>query len=498
MRRIQIGLAAAIGVAIILVAGGAVAGAVISSKTARKIPILTAVEASGAGSQVSFEAGFEPVVKRALPAVVNVSSSKIIRTPGSNIPSPFFSDPFFRDFFGNTMPREFQSPPSLEREYSLGSGVIINSSGYILTNYHVISGAKDVKVLLGDKRRFPARIIGSDPKTDLAVLKVNATNLPVLTLGDSSKLKVGNFVLAIGNPFGLNQTVTMGIVSAEGRGGLGLADYEDFIQTDAAINPGNSGGALIDESGNLVGINTAILAAKSGGNQGIGFAIPVNMARGVMDQILKYGKVTRAWLGVSIQSVTQDLATAFGLKEDYGALVSDVTKDSPAAKSGLKRGDVILAVNGQRIEDSQALQLSIASMRPGAIAKLTVFRNGASHEISVKLGEMPEAAAKASTSLSTTPSAAQRGLSVGPLTPALASQLQLPAETKGVAVTNVDPASPAADAGLQQGDVIQAVNQQPISSVGDFERDMRSAAGRPVLLLVNRNGATSFRIVQPQ
>ncbi|HUA17657.1 MAG TPA: DegQ family serine endoprotease [Bryobacteraceae bacterium] len=496
-RRYSVTWKSALAALVIAVCAGGIAGSLTTAKTGRSIPILMAAEAPGTGSRVSFEAGFEPVAKAAVPAVVNVSSSKIIRTPASEVPSPFFSDPFFRQFFGNQSPFDFQTPPSVEREHSLGSGVIVNPDGYILTNNHVISGAKDVRVLLGDKREFSARIIGADPKTDLAVLKINATHLPVLAFGDSSKLEVGNFVLAIGNPFGLNQTVTLGIVSAKGRGGLGIEDYEDFIQTDAAINPGNSGGALVDERGNLVGINTAILSGGSGGNEGIGFAIPVNMARGVMDQILKYGKVNRAWLGVSIQPVTQDMAQSFGLKENYGALVSDIQKGSPAAQSGIERGDIILDINGQKVQDSRALQLQIGSMSPGSTARLTVFRNGATREITVRLGEMPSGTTAGRTQ-NPAPAGRLRGISVGELTPDAASQLQLPSGTQGVVITKVDPASPAADAGLQQGDVIQEVNRHPVSSVAQYERAMQEAGNRPVLLLVNRNGETSFRVVQPQ
>jgi len=482
---------------IVALGAGTMAGSWATAKSGKTIPILMAEQVSAASSKVSFEDGFAPVVKRTVPAVVNVSSSKVIRTPGGDIQSPFFSDPFFRQFFGNNFPKDFRTPPSEQREHSLGSGVIVNPDGYILTNNHVIDGAKDVKVLLGDKREFQARIIGTDAKTDIAVLKIEAKNLPVVAFGDSSKMQVGNFVLAIGNPFGLNQTVTLGIVSATGRGGLGIEDYEDFIQTDAAINPGNSGGALIDERGDLIGINTAIVSGGGGGNQGVGFAIPGNMARSVMDQILKNGKVTRAWLGVSIQPVTQDIAKAFRVTDAYGALVSDVTKDSPAAKSGLETGDIILDIDGQKVEDSRALQLRIGSMSPDTTVKLTVLRNGATREIAVKLAEMPATAGQ-SGGAESNQSATGRGISVDELTPAIASQLKLPLDTKGVVVTNIDPASPAAEAGLQQGDVIQAVNRQPVTSVAAFGRAMQSAANQPVLLLIDRNGDTSFLVVPAQ
>jgi serine protease Do len=295
----------------------------------------------------------------------------------------------------------------------------------------------------------------------------------------------------------LNQTVTLGIVSATGRGGLGIEDYEDFIQTDAAINPGNSGGALIDERGDLVGINTALVAEGGGGNQGVGLAIPGNMARTVMEEILKHGKVTRAWLGVSIQPVTQDVANALHLPEVYGALVSDVTKDSPASKGGLETGDVILDVNGQKVEDGRALQLKIGGMSPDTSAKLTIFRNGSQRELSIKLGEMPGGSAQTSAGAGVS-TAQLRGISVGELTPDTIRQLKLTAGTKGVVVMSVDPASPAADAGLQQGDVIQQVNRQSVTGVAGFDRAMQAASGQPALLLVNRNGQTTFLVVQPQ
>jgi serine protease Do len=485
-------------VLLVVAAGaGTLAGSWATAKTGKTIPILMATQVSGTISKISLEDGFAPVVKRTVPAVVNVSSSKVIRNPGGNESSSLFSDPFFRQFFGNSLPKNFQTPPA-GREHSLGSGVIVNPDGYILTNFHVVDGAEDIKVLLGDKREFPGHVVGSDSRTDLAMLKIDAKSLPVLAFGDSSKMEAGNFVLAIGNPFGLNQTVTMGIVSATGRGGLGIEDYEDFIQTDAAINPGNSGGALIDARGDLIGINTAIVSGGSGGNQGVGFAIPGNMARNVMEQILKTGKVTRGWLGVTIQPVTQDIAKAFHLPESNGALIGDVTNDSPAAKSGLQSGDIILDVDGQKVEDSRALQLRIGSMSPGASVRLTVVHNGATRDVTVKLGEMPASAAQAKVPGSENQGAALRGISVDELTPDVASQLKLPASTKGVVITNIDPASAAAEANLEQGDVIQEVNRQPVANVAAFNRAMQSAGDQPVLLLVNRNGMTTFVVVQKQ
>jgi serine protease Do len=468
---------------------GLVAGSWTTSKTSRNIPVFTAVNIDTSGDQVSFANGFTPVVQKAVPAVVNVSTSKVVRTHGAS--TPFFSNPFFQQFFGNPF-----GVPQERREHALGSGVIFSPDGYIITNNHVIAGATDVKVLLSDKREFQANIIGADPKTDIAVLNIGAANLPALPFGDSSKMHQGDFVIAIGNPFGLNQTVTMGIVSATGRGGLGIEDIEDFIQTDAAINPGNSGGALIDQHGALIGINTAILSGQGGGNEGIGFAIPINMARQVMDQILKHGKVVRAWLGVAIQPVTPEIAKAFGLAKTSGALVSDIESNSPASNAGLEKGDVILAVNGESIQTSRDLQLKIAAMQPGKTVKLKIFRNGSTIEVPVTLAEMPTKAQKSGGQEGGAP-AAMSGVSVQELTPDIARQLQLPPDTKGVVVVQIDPASPAVGAGLQRGDVIERINREHITTVSQFKNAVQQAGKKPVVLLVNRGGRTMFLVVQP-
>ncbi len=497
MKRLQIATFTAVFALLLAAGAGVVLGSWTTSKLGKGVPALMTTQVSDGTSKASFAEGFAPVADRAIPAVVNVSSSKVIRTPGGNAPSPFFSDPFFQEFFGGNLPKNYEIPPSASREQSLGSGVVVNADGYILTNNHVVNGAKDVKVLLQDKREFQARIVGTDAKTDLAVLKVDAKNLPVLNFGDSTQMQVGNFVLAIGNPFGLNQTVTLGIVSATGRGGLGIEDYEDFIQTDAAINPGNSGGALIDAQGSLIGINTAIVS-EGGGNQGVGFAIPGNMAHKVMEEILKHGKVSRAWLGVSIQPVTQDIAKFFHLPDTAGALIAGVTKDSPAEKAGIETGDIVVDVDGQKIGDSRDLQLKIGSMPPDSTVKLTVFRNGGTKDLSVKLAEMPAGVAAEGGPGGSNPAAKLRGISVEDLTPGILRQLKLPAVTRGVVVTGVDPASPAADAGLQEGDVIQQVNRQDVTSAGGFARAMQSAGDQSALLLVNRNGSTTFKIVQPK
>jgi serine protease Do len=467
------------------VGAGAVAGALAAQKPKRSVPVFAAPRVVSAAGKVSFEAGFEPVVRRVLPAVVNVSSSRIVRSKAS----PFLSDPLFQQFFGGQ-----QETPRRRREEALGSGVVVSPDGYILTNNHVINKATDIQVVLADRRELKARLVGADPMTDIAVLKVDATGLPAIPLGDSTTMKAGNFVLAVGNPFGLNQTVTMGIVSATGRGGLGIEDYEDFIQTDAAINPGNSGGALVDVNGNLVGINTAILSG-SGGNQGVGFAIPVNMARQVMDEILEHGKVTRGYIGVQIQELTPQMAKAFGLTVTGGALVADVTPDSPAARVGIRRGDVITALNGKSVDNRQ-LQLQISMMQPGGNVRLTVLRDGRQIELPVTLAELPSKGEGQSGAAN--PIGALQGLSVQTLTPDIAQQLQLPPGTKGVVVSQVGEVSPAAAAGLHRGDVILEINRKPVTDVAQFKSAAQAADNRPALVLIDRGGATTYVMVEPQ
>ena len=406
---------------------------------------------------------------------------------------PFFNDPFFRQFFGD---QGGQMRPRPEREQSLGSGVIVTPDGTILTNNHVIDGASDIKVMLSDNREFQGKVVGTDPKTDIAVIKIAATGLPTLPFGDSSKLQVGDVVLAIGEPFGLHGTATMGIVSATGRGSLGIENYEDFIQTDASINPGNSGGALIDLHGSLIGINTAILSGGGGGNEGIGFAIPINMARNVMNQIVEHGKVVRGYLGVYIQDVTPALAKQFGLQQGGGVLIGDVSSDTPASRAGLKKGDVVTAMNGQPVNAANQLQVQISQMAPGAVVKLTVWRDGKSQDVNVTLGELPETAEKGTPGESNASSL--EGVEVQNLTPDIAQQLNLPSATHGVVVTSVDPSSAAASAGLQRGMVIQEVNHKPIGNVTEYNQALAGAHGQSVLLLVNQGGVTQFVVIEPQ
>jgi serine protease Do len=455
----------------------------------------SSVARPGTGPEVSFQRGFAPIVKRCLPGVVNISSTRLIRKQGSA--SPLFSDPLFRQLFGDQFSGQIAKPRE-EREESLGSGVIVSPDGYILTNEHVVDGATHIKVALQDQREFEARVVGKDAPTDIAVLKVDATGLPVIPFGNSSKMLPGDFVLAIGDPFGVGQTVTMGIVSAVGRGDLGIEDYEDFIQTDAAINPGNSGGALISARGELIGINTAILSG-GGGSQGVGFAIPINLACQVMDQIMRNGRVIRAWLGVTLQPVTAGIAQSFGLLgEPRGALVAEVSPKSPAADAGLAVGDLIVDVNGKRVPDSRDLSLRIAMMAPDSLIHLKVLRNGMEREVAATLIEAPSSKKAAAVAASAAgPTNLMDGVDVAELTPEIAGQLQLPAATRGVVVTDVDAASLAAEAGLEHGDIVEQVNHKPVSSVSEFQQAVHAAGPSPVLLLINHGGNTRFLVVEP-
>ena len=439
-------------------------------------------------SEAASGRGYSAVVKRVLPAVVNISSSKVVKQTA--LESGQGLDPFFRQFFGN----ERFNVPQERREKALGSGVIVSPEGYILTNNHVVDGAKDVTVTLHDKREMKARVVGTDPRTDIAVVKIEGSNFPVLKLADSSKVEIGDIVLAVGNPFGVGQTVTAGIVSATGRGGLGIEQVEDFIQTDAPINPGNSGGALVDDEGHLIGINTAILSGNSGGNQGIGFAVPINMARHDLNEIVAHGKVEHGYLGILPQDVTPALAKAFNGQTE-GALVGEVTPNSPAAKSGLKQGDIITGVNGQPVPNASQLRSRIGMLDPNTSVTMKVWRDGKTMDVPVTLGQFPANEERASVDSQDSGNALQ-GVNVENLTPDTAQQLKLSPATKGVVVDTVNPSSRAADAGLQAGDVIVQVNHQSVSNVRDFTQAVSSSKkDAPVLLLVNRDGGTMFLAV---
>jgi serine protease Do len=458
--------------------------------------------------------GYSGVVKRVVPAVVNISSTRMVggdestsmrrqhsqrgqqqQMPGGDQDMQGL-DPLFRQFFGNNMPG-FNNVPKERREKALGSGVIISPEGYILTNNHVVDHATEVTVTLSDKRELKARVIGTDPRTDIAVLKIDGSNFPSLTLADSSKVEVGDIVLAIGDPFGVGQTVTAGIVSATGRSLNGaIEQVEDFIQTDAPINPGNSGGALVDDDGHLIGINTAILSGNNGGNQGIGFAIPINMARHDLDSILAHGKVERGYLGILPQDVTPSMAKALGVHETTGALVGDVTANSPASKAGLQKGDIILAVNGEAVSDANQLRLKVGTVDPGSRVTLKVLRDGRTQDMAVTLGDFPNeehASLNKGGNSGEESNAGLDGVQVDNLTADVAQQLQLTPSTKGVIVENVSQDSKAADAGLQRGDVIQQVNHKAVTNLSDFKQAMSTAnKSNPVLLLVNRGGTTLF------
>jgi serine protease Do len=439
---------------------------------------------------------YAPVIKEALPEVVNIASSRMVHHSDEES-NPMFDDPFFRQFFGDKQPRSQRQQPQQqqEKEQSLGSGVIVGTNGYILTNNHVVDGATDIKISLRDKREFTAKVVGRDPKTDIAVLKVDADHLSAIPLGDSSKVQVGDLAFAIGDPFGLGQTVTMGIVSATGRANLGIEDYEDFIQTDAAINPGNSGGALIDGRGELIGINTAILS-HSGGNQGVGFAIPINLAKRVMDQIVDHGHVVRGFLGATIQDVTPTMAKALSMNDAEGVLIGDVTPKGPAAQAGLKAGDVVTKMNGQTVGDSAQLRLQISQTDPGTTVPLTVHRGTGNLDLNVNLGELPADHEK--TADGRTDNDSLQGLQVEPLSPATRQQLHLSDEAHGLVVSQVDPSSAAADAGIREGDVVEEINHQPVTTVSEFEKAMRSSGGKAILLRVSREGTGLYLAIAPR
>jgi serine protease Do len=472
-------------------AGGYAVPRIWSADNAKPFDRIPSADLPAVQSLKTLSQGFEAVSQAVIPSVVTITSEKLVKP--TNGPAQFFGqDPFFQHFFN--LP---QHPQSF-KERAMGSGVIVNPDGYILTNNHVVQGADELTVILSDGNKLKGKVVGTDPRTDLAVVKVDKKGLPAMPFADSDKAKVGEWVLAVGSPFSenLQHTVTSGIISATGRRGMNLNDYEDFIQTDAAINPGNSGGALVDLNGELIGINTAI-ASRTGGSNGIGFAIPSNLAMDVMNDLITKGKVTRGWLGVSIQNVTQDLADAMGLPNTNGVLVNSVLDNGPAKDSGLKQGDVIVAFDGKKVKNSSELRFAVAGANPGSEATLKVLRDGKEKAITLKLGEYPENPEAIAQNQGSSKEN-QLGITVAPITPDMVQKYNLDSDTQGLVVTDVTSGSPADDAGIQPGDVVVKVNREKVSTLKDFQDALSSAEkGSPDLLLLNRGGNTFFVALRP-
>jgi len=445
-------------------------------------------------------AGFAPVVEKVAPSVVTVFTTQTV----SRSMAPFpFSDDALRQFFGGQLPQR-QGKQTLQ---GLGSGVIVSSDGYILTANHVVSGAEEIMVGLGTElRKYKAKKVGTDPGTDVALLKIEEKNLPGITFADSEKARAGDIVLAVGNPFGLRQTVTMGIISAVGRGGMGIVDYENFIQTDAAINMGNSGGALVDIKGELLGINTAIFS-RSGGNQGVGFAIPANLARDVMQSLRDKGRVVRGYIGASVQTLTPELAEAMKLKgQPTGALVGEVTPKTPSEKAGMKTGDVITVVNGKKISDSRELRLMIGSMPPGSKAQIQVNREGQTRMFDFQLTEMPagvteEGGPEGSPEESTQPEKTTvfGGVAIADITDDVRSVLNLPKDIHGAVIAEIGADSPAGKTGLREGDVIQEVNKQPVKNAKDLvAASKKLRPNEKILIRVYSQGRGGYVALEPK
>lgn len=438
----------------------------------------------------------ERIVNAIKPAIVSIQSTQVIKVQGQQGP---YMDPFFRQFFGNIFP----NIPQTQRERALGSGVIVSPDGYIITNNHVIQHATGITVTTTSGKVYKGKVVGADPQTDIAVVKIDATGLPTAPLGDSTTLKVGDVVMAFGNPFGLDFTVTSGIVSAVGRSNVAIENYANFIQTDAAINPGNSGGALVNIHGQVIGINTAILSNSSGmggegGFMGVGFAIPSNTAKHIMNDLIKNGKVERGFLGIHIGRVTASLAKSMGAPDTNGAIVEDVQPGSPAANGGLKSGDIIRSLDGQPVSSFTGLRYAIAEMNPGTEVTLGILRDGKTMDVHIKLGTLPETASNGAggPGEGTAPShSTLQGVSVQDLTPQISQELQIPPGTRGVVITSVDPNSLAAES-LSRGDVIMDINRQPVTSISDFNRLAAAATGQTLLRVIHQ-GQPMFVAISP-
>jgi serine protease Do len=469
--------------------------------------------ASAAGVPPSMAQGFSDIVKKVTPAVVNIAVMGGGEGGGRGrrpLPPGPFGGPPGEEPPGGELPTPPPMPPPGPHgrpEQSAGSGVVVDPSGYIVTNNHVVEGATQITVTLSDRREFPAKVIGADPKTDLAVIKIEAKDLPALRWAEYEKLQVGDLVLAIGSPFGLSSTVTLGIISALGRGNVGIADYEDFIQTDAAINPGNSGGALVNVNGDLIGINTAIFS-RTGGSEGIGFAIPSSIALDIVESLQKTGKVVRGWMGVAIQEITPALAKSFKLPEQRkGVLVSDVNENGPSYEAGIKRGDVVIAFNGKDVQSVSQLRNLVARTMVGKDAQIKILRDGKEQTLNVKVAERPsdemlakrEPAPKEPTETIKPPDNVLAALRIQALDPATMNQMNIPAKTTGVMITSVEAGSSAEAAGLQRGDVIQEVNHEVVKNLDDYQKAANKIKKEELaVLLLSRQGNNLFVAVNPK
>ncbi|HKE61973.1 MAG TPA: Do family serine endopeptidase [Nitrospira sp.] len=479
-------------------------------------PIPGKQTAMAAGVPPSMAQGFSEIVKKVTPAVVNIAvtgGGESGRGRRPLPPGPFGGPPGGGppgDEPGGELPTPPPMPPGPHGrpDQSAGSGVILDSNGYIVTNNHVVEGATQIMVTLSDRREFPAKVVGTDPKTDLAVVKIDVKDLPSVKWAEYDKLQVGDLVLAIGSPFGLSSTVTLGIISALGRGNVGIADYEDFIQTDAAINPGNSGGALVNMNGDLIGINTAIFS-RTGGSEGIGFAIPSSIALDIVDSLQKTGKVVRGWMGVAIQEITPALAKSFKLPEQRkGVLISDVNENGPSHAAGVKRGDVVIAFNGKEVQSVSQLRNLVARTVVGKDAQIKILRDGKEQTLSVKVAERPSdemlakkepAPPKEQGDSIKPPDNVLASLRVQALDNATMSQLNIPAKTAGVVVSSVEPGGPAEAAGIQRGDVIQEVNHEVVKSLDEYQKAAHKIKKEELaVLLLSRQGNNLFVAVNPK
>jgi len=463
-----------------------------------------ALAQSRANAARELSSAFSAASKAAMPAVVSIKVEKAIETGpmtfgapyGYNDPFGLFDDDLLRKFFGDRMPQQQQQQaPRKYYERGQGSGFIISKDGYILTNNHVVGDVDKITVELKDGRKFEnAKLIGTDPDSEVALIKIDGDNFPVLPMGNSDKIEIGDWVIAIGNPFGLNETVTVGVISAVGRSNVHIAAYEDFIQTDAAINPGNSGGPLINLDGQVIGINTAIFS-QSGGYMGIGFAIPINMARNIEKQLKSHGKVTRGYLGIAGQDITPEMAQLLQLKGDQGIIVASVEKDSAADKAGLKSHDVLLEMSGKKIESYDSFRNEVAMLTPGSKVVFKVMRDGKTREIAVTLAERPMTMAQSNQPEGRQQSQETLGIEVQTVTKDLAERFGY-ALGDGVIVTRVASGSPAANAGIQPGDLIQSVNREPVNTANEFEKAIAATKGNKVLLLVKRGQYSQFIVVE--